>query len=137
MKANYKTYLASIMALFFSTAVLADQGVCDGEGTVHVNKMGIVNEKILQESIDRLEKRMKRAHNARHARIQHDHIIKEHLADMKDAMTKLHNLMLKGGCTEAAHGATMDVRMEVMEKRMDMMQRMMEQMVEHIAEQKE
>jgi hypothetical protein len=145
MKKMHKQLLAVVAGIALASPLMAaedghtghaSQSGCDDKGVVAVDEMGIVNEALLQQHIDKVKAQMERIHTLSGPRVaQHRREMRQHLAEMQSAMQQLHNLMYAGGCDATQHGASLDVRVQVVEKRLDMMQQMMEQMIEHAAEQ--
>ena len=138
MNLIHKHLLASVMSIALLSPAMADethhQG-CKDEATVKLGSMGVVNEKALQDHIDKMNEQMNKVRHAGSTRLGQDKELKQHMADMQAAMQELHNQMYAGGCEGAIHGASMETRVEVMEKRLGMMQQMMEQMMGHMAAQ--
>ncbi len=95
------------------------RGTCRNGGVIEVHKMGTVDAALLQEHIDEVTSRLKRAGHGRGSRLSYTRDARQHLADMQVAMQVLRDEMYLSGCDEARDGASLDARVEVLEKRMD------------------
>lgn len=109
---------------------------CNEDAMIHVGDMGMINEELLRDHMDKVKQQMEKVYPAR------DHLkksieLKQHMSEMKTAMKEIHNQMYTKGCEAARHGASIDVRVQVIEKHVDMMQQMMEQILEHLSENQE
>ena len=112
----------------------ADHVGCKSDVTVYVDKMGIVNEATLRQHIEAAQRELDQVRGMSTQNRERRIRLREHLQKMQQAMQDMHNLKLTGNCAAAAHGASLETRVEVLEKRLDMIQDMLEQM---IANQKE
>lgn len=106
-----------------------DHAGCKSDVTVYVDKMGIVNEATLRRHIEAAQKDLDQIRGmntqSRERRIR----LREHLHTMQQAMQDMHDLKLTSNCAAAAHGASLETRVEVLEKRLDMIQDMLEQVI--------
>jgi len=96
--------------------------------------MGMVDESTLKQHMEKTQERLKAVRSAQPRSNLRSRLLRSHLEAMRAAMEQLHNMMLEQGCYNSAHGASMEVRMEVMERRMMSLQQMMDQMLGHISE---
>lgn len=130
------TFPLLVLVVFSSPAISGDldHAGCDSSVTVYVNKMGIVNEKKLQEHIEAARRALEKIQGMNTHDRERRFRLKEHFENMQQAMTEMHNLKLSGDCAAAAHGASLQVRIEVLEKRMDMIQDMLEQLIKNQSE---
>jgi len=139
MSIGYKHTLVAVIGTACVLSVFAGEvghRSCEGKTMVSVGEMGIVNEELLQQHIDKVKEQMRRIRYLSGPQVDlRKREMKRHLSEMQMAMQQLHNLMYVGGCGDALHGASTDVRLQVVEKRLDAMQQMMEQMIDHISEQ--
>jgi hypothetical protein len=139
MKLIYKNILATVIGVTLASPVMAEEhkhDSCGDKESVSINEMGIVNEALLQQHIDKTKGQMERVRHLSGPQVaQHKREMKQHLTEMDAAMQLLHNLMYAEGCEASLHGASAEVRLQVVEKRLDMMQQMMEQVINHISEQ--
>lgn len=131
-----KTCIFTIVTLVvFALPAIAGEtdhaGCGDSKTTIYVDKMGIVNEEMLQEHIDKMQASLDQIKNKTARREEHRKGLRLHLMEMQQAMQKMHNMKLMSGCSEAAHGASVETQLKVLWKRMDMMQTMIEQILEH------
>jgi phage shock protein A len=111
-----------------------DHAGCGNNVTVYVDKMGIVNEKMLRQHIEAAQTELERIRGMSTQSRERRMRLREHLDKMQRAMQDMHDLKLTGDCAAAAHGASLETRVGVLEKRLDMIQDMLEQV---IANQKE
>lgn len=124
------TIILSISS-FQSMAKEVDHVDCKNIEKVAVNKMGLVDEKMLQKRIDEMKNTLNKVKRKAARRGEHRKLLRSHLADMQRAMLDLHDLKLKSGCLGAEHGASIGARIMLIEKRLDVMQVTMEQMLGH------
>ena len=101
---------------------------------ISVGRMGMVDESTLKQHMEKTQERLKAVRSAQPRSNLRSRLLRSHLEAMRAAMEQLHNMMLEQGCYNSAHGASMEVRMEVMERRMMSLQQMMDQMLGHISE---
>lgn len=106
-----------------------DHAGCNSDVTVHVDKMGVVNEETLQGHIDSAQRTLDQIHTRGTLSGKKKRLLREHIEKMQQAMVEMHNLKLTGDCAAAAHGASPETRISVLEKRMDMIQDMLRQLV--------
>lgn len=130
MKWHYA--MATVFLTMTASPVMSgeiDHAGCNSDVTVHVDKMGIVNEDTLQEHIDAAQHSLDQIHLKGTRSRERKRLLRGHLAKMQQAMEEMHNLKLTGDCAAAAHGASPETRISVLEKRMDMIQDMLRQLV--------
>lgn len=138
MKQVHKHLLASVLTLAFLSPAMAEEHqhvVCDENAKIEVDNMGMVNEAALQKHIDKMQVQLTKVRHARGSHVSKKRELKQHIADMQEAMKELHKEMYIGGCKESMHGAPLETRVNMMQKRIDAMQKMVDQLVEHLAEQ--
>ena len=111
-----------------------DHAGCKNSVTVYVDKMGIVNEKMLRQHIEAAQTELEQLRGMSTQSRERRMRLHDHLDKMQQAMQDMHDLKLTGDCAAAAHGASLETRVGVLEKRLDMIQDMLEQV---IANQKE
>jgi len=129
--------LAALLSLAAVTPAISqpmDHAGCKGNVTVYVDKMGIVNEATLRQHIEAAQRELDQVRGMSTQNRERRIRLREHLQKMQQAMQDMHDLKLTGNCAAAAHGASLETRVEVLEKRLDMIQDMLEQV---IANQKE
>jgi len=134
MKTSY--IFAAVLLITAASPALsqpADHAGCKNN-MVYVDKMGIVNEKTLREHIKAAQAELDKIHGMSTKDRERRMRLRDHLGKMQQAMQDMHDLKLTGNCAAAAHGASLETRVEVLEKRLDMIQDMLEQV---IANQKE
>jgi len=134
-----KYFIIAMIIFIFSFQVLAVQTVdnsCKKIEKIAVNKMGVVDEVMLQKHINKIENSLSRVKRKSGRRDEHRKLLKAHLTDMQLAMKEVYDLKLIDGCLEAEQGASMEIRMMLMKNRMDLMQATMEQMTGHQEEAK-
>jgi len=134
-----KIRFALVVLLSFAAAAPAisqpiDHAGCKSDLTVYVNKMGIVNEATLRQHIEVAQSELDQVRGMSTQNRERRIRLREHLQKMQQAMQDMHDLKLTGNCAAAAHGASLETRVEVLEKRLDMIQDLLEQV---IANQKE
>ncbi len=137
MKAINKYLLASVISVVLaSPAIAMEMGhdSCGDKLAVQVGSMGMMNEELLQQHMDKVTQQMKKVRNSSGSQRAKKRELNVHLSEMKAGMQALHEQMYIEGCKASMHGATAEVRLEVMGKRLDMMQKMMEQMIENLSE---
>jgi len=129
--------LVALLLLAAASPVISqpiDHVGCKSDVTVYVDKMGIVNEAMLRQHIEAAQTELDQVRGMSTQNRERRIRLREHLQKMQQAMQDMHNLKLTGNCAAAAHGASLETRVEVLEKRLDMIQDMLEQV---IANQKE
>ena len=133
-----KIRFALVALLSFAAAPAISQPMdhagCKSDLTEYVNKMGIVNEATLRQHIEVAQSELDQVRGMSTQNRERRIRLREHLQKMQQAMQDMHDLKLTGNCAAAAHGASLETRVEVLEKRLDMIQDLLEQV---IANQKE
>lgn len=101
---------------------------------VRIGGMGMVDEETLMEHMEETRERLDAVRRSQPRSSLHRRLMREHLAEMRDAWQEMHNVMLRQGCYKAAHGASLEVRMEVVERHVQSMQQMIDQILAHFSE---
>jgi len=123
---SHKTGLAIVALSLMSFQAVAvatemDHVNCSIVNNVSVNKMGLVDENMLQKHIRKTEKILHKYNRKAARRAEHRKLLKTHLTDMHQAMLDVHDQKLVNGCAEAAHGASLETRIMLIEKRLDVL----------------
>jgi len=129
--------LAALLSLAAAVPAISqpmDHAGCKRDVTVYVDKMGIVNEATLRQHIEAAQRELDQVRGMSTQNRERRMRLRDHLQKMQQAMQDMHDLKLTSDCAAAAHGASLETRVEVLEKRLDMIQDMLEQV---IANQKE
>jgi hypothetical protein len=133
-----KVLIFTVIIGLYPAMVLGEESThqeCESvNAKIKVDRMGMVDEDTLKQHMEKTRERMEAVRRSQPRSGLRRRLMREHLAEMRDAMEQLHNTMLQQGCYNSAHGASMEVRMEVMERRMLSMQQMLDQMLGHISE---
>lgn len=114
-----------------SFAAEVDHTHCKEPGRVYVEKMGVVDEAILQEHIAEMEDQLQKARRVEARSSQHRKFLEMHMRSMQTAMEKMHEGVDAEECLSQVQDVDPQDRMRAMEKRMQTMQRMMDQMIKH------
>lgn len=124
--------MAVCMTSFGSViAAEVDHTHCQDPGRIYVQKMGLIDEAVLQEHITKMEARIQQARKMQARSAQHRKALEVHMSDMQSAMKKLHEGVDDEECLKQAQDVPADDQMRAIEKRMQTMQRMMDQMQKH------
>lgn len=132
-----KALLTLVMASTIPGAAFAasvDHTHCKDPGRIYVEKMGMVDEAILQEHIADMEKQVQKAQRVEAKSSQHRKFLEMHMRSMQTAMKKIHEGVDAEDCLSQAQDVDPQDKMRAMEKRMQTMQRMMDQMIKHQSE---
>lgn len=131
-----KLILSSVgILLIFVMPVMAEEDTHKScEGMMKVKHMGVVDEETLRQHIDKTQQQLDAIRRTQPRSSQHRKMMREHLARMQQAWVDMHDMMLEQGCQQAAHGASVEARLEVLEKQVHMMQQMMGQLMGHMSE---
>ena len=114
--------LLILILLLISAPVYAGESQrhsdCGGVTTIAIDHFGKVNETKLNTIIEKTENRLSLAQHLRGRGSNATRLgpLKHELAQLKDDMQDLHDLMYIAGCKPAKHGASLQARIEVLEK---------------------
>lgn len=130
---NTGAAILALVVLISGNALAAgvDHTHCREPGTTYVEKMGIVDEAILQEHMVEMEDQVQRARRTEARSSQHRKLLEMHMRSMQAAMEKIHEGVDDEECLRQAQDVDAQDRMRAMEKRLQTMQHMMDQMIKH------
>lgn len=110
----------AIILIAFLSPVMANENLhhsCDNDTTIEFKPAGMMNEEALQELLDKTKQHIKMFRHSSRTHLSRKQEQKQNISEIVSAMQVLHNQMYVGGCKQAAHGASLETRVEVLEKR--------------------
>lgn len=113
------------------SAAEVDHTHCKDPGRIYVQKMGMIDEAILQDHITQMEERIQKARRTQARSSQHRKQLEMHMADMQRAMKTMHEGVDDEACLQQSQDVSAEERVRAMEKRMQSMQKMLDQMKKH------